>query len=218
MNTILSIETAEQVCSVALHQEGKLLAFSSCQVPKMHSDRLLPMIEEVLTKAQLTTKNLQAVAISSGPGSYTGLRIGVSTAKGIAFGLDIPLIAVHTLSLLVRTGLQHTGNQRTVCGLMDAGRGRAYGMVVDREGNLLTDTMTCKVSLASLKPFIREPLYLVGSGAERYDELVTGDPHIDTIPGVHPHARHMGEIAYMKFTQREWVDLGTFEPLYISAF
>ena len=218
MNTILSIETAEQICSVALHQEGKLLALASCQVPKMHSERLLPMVEEVLTKTQLTMENLQAVAVSSGPGSYTGLRIGVATAKGIAFGVDIPLIAVHTLSLLVHTGLRHIGHKGSVCALMDAGRGRAYGMVADRMGNLLTETMTCKVELASLKPFIGESLFLVGSGAERYQELVAADPRLHTIHGVHPYASHMGEIAYKKFIQHEWVDLASFEPLYISAF
>src|SRR5687767_11793844 len=100
MSLILSLETSTHVCSVALHDAGKLLAQREVYTPQSHATRLAPMIDEVRTEAGIALQQLQAVAVASGPGSYTGLRIGVSTAKGLCYTLQIPLVAVGTLDVM----------------------------------------------------------------------------------------------------------------------
>ena len=217
---ILSIETASESCSVALHAQGVLVATSACHIPQAHNKVVVKMAHEVLALGSIATSQLQAVAVSYGPGSYTGLRIGLSAAKGLAYGLNIPLITVNTLKVLAHSGLRSTGASGYVCALMDARRGRAYTLTVDPEGSIIRETTTIKVGLKELHvPSIEKkcPFFLVGNGAERYASELQGDPHIQIIAGHYPQAAHMGTLAYQKFLAKEWKDLAYIVPLYVNG-
>lgn len=123
---ILGIETATEVCSTALVQEGKIVAEQSLKEKNIHSEKLLTMIDEVLTNASCPVKNLHAIAVSIGPGSFTGLRIGLSTAKGLALSCNIPLLAVPTLDGIAESYRVTTPKKKKFCAMIDAKRNEAF--------------------------------------------------------------------------------------------
>lgn len=219
MDYILSIETAATICSVAVHQQGQLLATSSCHIPQAHHKSVVQMARDMLAVGGVGIDALQAVAVSYGPGSYTGLRIGLSVAKGLAYGCGIPLITLNTLRILLQGARDYVPAAKHVCALMDAGRGRAYRMVADAEEKIVSETAACKVVLPSFTPWLTPaPLYVVGSGAERYAAIFEKASDIRVIQGIYPQAADMGEMAYKKFVQKEWEEMAYVEPLYLNAF
>src|SRR6476620_9564121 len=128
MSLILSLETSAKVCSVAIHDGGKLIATSEIHIEQSHASKLAVLIEEVKNKAGIEFRQLNAVAISGGPGSYTGLRIGTSTAKGLCYSLDIPLLAVSTLHVLAYEATKVLPDVETMllCPMLDARRMEVY--------------------------------------------------------------------------------------------
>lgn len=218
MGYILSIETAATTCSVAIHHEGELVATSACHIPKAHNRVIGKMARDVLELADISIKAVEAIAVSYGPGSYTGLRIGLSVAKGVAYGRNIPLIIINSLSIMIKGALPHLPKAGNICALMDAGRERAYRMVANAEGEVIAETDICALTPESLAPWIgSSPLYIAGSGAERYVALCKASPGIQLIKDVYPNAADMGKIAYEKFIQKAWANTAYVEPLYLNA-
>src|SRR5690606_26810438 len=138
MAYILSIETSTQVCSVALHRDDHLLVTSEVHIEQSHASRLAPLIDEVLRWSGIQATELDAIAVSAGPGSYTGLRIGVSTGKGLCYGLNIPMVAVNTLELLAFQMSRRTDYDTLLCPMIDARRMEVYCLMTDRQFNIVS--------------------------------------------------------------------------------
>lgn len=136
MSPILSIETATTVCSVALHHSGTLIAHTALCMDRSHSEYLMPIVEALLNNSNCDTKSLEAIAVSAGPGSYTGLRIGTAVGKGLCYGLDVPLISVCTLEAMVYGMRPFVDRGTLLCPAIDARRTAIYTLIADQVGQI----------------------------------------------------------------------------------
>jgi tRNA threonylcarbamoyladenosine biosynthesis protein TsaB len=215
MSYLLHLETATKVCSVALSFNGnslQLAEFSDDQYS--HGEKLTLLIQEVLEKQKITPKDLSAVCVSSGPGSYTGLRIGVSTAKGLCYALSIPLIAVNTLESFAQEFISENGEQN-LCALIDARRMEVFSAIYSSDGKLLKATSPDILDENSYAEF--EPLLCFGDGAEKTKELWMNRP-ISYEDSFQASAKTQVNLAFQKFSQKDFVDVAYFEPNYVKAF
>ena len=218
MARILSIETSTSICSVAIHEQGELLALAEIKESGAHAEKLLLLVDEVFEKAGLSFADLDAVAVSQGPGSYTGLRIGVSTAKGIAYALEIPLIGINTLQAMAASQSVAPGDY--VVAVLDARRKEVY-------------TQTFGDSLQELSPIEAVVLeegvfgsilekgrvYFVGDGVEKVKEEVKSANALFVADwAISLSAKNMGVLASEKHARQEWEDLAYFVPNYLKEF
>ena len=211
---ILSLETATPVCSLALHQDTKLLAFAQISLAQSHSVVLTNLISNLLAYSQKTLAQIEAVAISAGPGSYTGLRIGTSTAKGLCVALDIPLLAVSTLQAMTWEVAQYqTDTDILYAPMIDARRMEVYMAVFDRDFKEISPVEAVILEENILKTFSEKKLLYFGDGAEKYVPL--SKPNELIIRNIHPTARGIGALAQ---TFGEKVDVAYFEPFYLKEF
>ncbi len=212
---ILSIESATPVCSVALHQNGALIALAETNEDKSHATSLLAFCDEVLEKGGITYQDLSAIAVSGGPGSYTGLRIGTSTAKGFCYAMSIPLIDVPTLDALCLNASQKYPNTQ-VCAMVDARRLEVYAMVKNKQ-SLVLDTQPIVVDTFDWTEIVATPTVFVGNGALKCVDFIQGDNLI--FDGeVLPSALVIGVLAYQKFMAKEFADVAYYEPFYLKEF
>ncbi|MGB0523251.1 MAG: tRNA (adenosine(37)-N6)-threonylcarbamoyltransferase complex dimerization subunit type 1 TsaB [Flammeovirgaceae bacterium] len=216
---ILSIETATTVGSVALHQEGKLVGSYELHLERSHASAITQLIEHLLKISDVRMTDIQAIAISKGPGSYTGLRIGTSTAKGLCFGLDIPLIAVNTLQAMAKSVSKFYQHQAVLlCPMIDARRMEVYTAYFTPDMGSVKETHAKIINENSFKAELSErQVVLFGNGAPKC-AAVLQHPQLHLIEGVSPQAREIGEIASQKFMQQEFEDLAYFEPFYLKDF
>lgn len=215
MSTILCIETASTNCSVAIGVNGKLLALKEDYDSNYsHAERLHIFIKEILSENKLELSDLDAIAVSKGPGSYTGLRIGVSAAKGLCFSLDIPLISVPTLTSLA---LQVEENEMVIP-MMDARRMEVYTAVFDKDKNQVEDTSAKILDAESYKEYLDEQVvYFIGSGVEKFQKICE-HPNARYIENVLPSAAQMVELATIKHKKSDFEDVAYFEPYYLKDF
>ena len=216
MAWILNLETASTNCSVALYEGTQLRALREDPSPGYsHGELLHIFMEEALAEAGVNKEKLDAVAVSKGPGSYTGLRIGVASAKGLCFSLDIPLIALPTLKVLAAGA----GIREGLCiPMLDARRMEVYSAVMDPELNFVRETRAEILTPDSFADYSKQgPLTLVGNGAEKARELLT-DPVFRFQPDIQPSARFMGPMAYAAYKAKSFEDLAYFEPYYLKDF
>lgn len=219
MSLILSIETATQTCSVALHQGGQLVSVQSLHIANSHAESLLLTIEHLLSITPYTKRDLAAVAISSGPGSYTGLRIGAATAKGLCYALGVPLVAVNTLEAMAHGMQPYNRNQALLCPMIDARRMEVYCLVVDSQGKMLEVPHPQVIDSSSFQLWLADhPVLFFGDGAEKCKLLLGEHPHAIFIDHIHPAAQHVGALAYLKFQQSAFEELVYFEPSYLKPF
>lgn len=222
MAWILTLETASTNCSVGLYKNSELRALREDPSPQYtHGELLHVFIEEVLQEAGISASELNAVAVSQGPGSYTGLRIGVSAAKGLCFALDIPLIALGTLRIMA-TGFLETTSDSEISGLLipvlDARRMEVYSAVFDLKGKQLRETRAEVIDEDSFKEYRDQgKLNLLGNGAEKLT-VVLPDPPFAFYPELQSSARFMGRLAYEAFTSKKFEDTAYFEPNYLKDF
>ena len=215
MSTIFCIETASTNCSVAIGVNGKLLALKEDYDSNYsHAERLHIFIKEILSENKLELSDLDAIAVSKGPGSYTGLRIGVSAAKGLCFSLDIPLISVPTLTSLA---LQVEENEMVIP-MMDARRMEVYTAVFDKDKNQVEDTSAKILDAESYKEYLDEQVvYFIGSGVEKFQNICE-HPNARYIENVLPSAAQMVELATIKHKKSDFEDVAYFEPYYLKDF
>ena len=214
---ILSIETATQACSVALHCEGKLIACKTLRIARSHAESLLPMIVHLLAISPYTKEDLAAIAVSEGPGSYTGLRIGVATAKGLAYSLGIPLIAVNTLAAMAHGVVPYNLNRALLCPMIDARRMEVYCAVADAAGKVLVAPHPHIITANSFRSWLEQHLVLFfGDGAEKCKPVLGDHCHAIFLDAIYPAAQHVGALAYAKLQQKVSADLASFEPLYLK--
>jgi tRNA threonylcarbamoyladenosine biosynthesis protein TsaB len=223
MALILNIETATPLCSVALAEDGKVLSFRETLEDKSHAARLTVFIQEVLMEQKIKVKDLDAIAVGKGPGSYTGLRIGVSTAKGLCYGSNKPLIAIGTLDILCTQALQqaaqtHLKQGTLLCPMLDARRMEVFTGLFDLEGNWVEPVTAKIIDEHSFSKWLSDhPVAFFGSGMEKC-RAVLNHPNALFIIDVHPHAASLAVLSAQKFNHGEFEDTAYFEPFYLKDF
>lgn len=215
MKYILNIETATKNCSVALAKDGKTIVYKEiAEEGYSHAERLHVFIEEIIKEAGITLNDLSAIAVSQGPGSYTGLRIGVSAAKGLCYALEIPLIAVDTLQALAS---QVNISNGLIIPMIDARRMEVYSAIfapnLERKREVLAEIITEN----SFENF-QETLYFIGDCAEKCKSVLTKENYIFLDKIVYPSAKEMSAISFEKFKINDTVDVAYFEPYYLKDF
>jgi tRNA threonylcarbamoyladenosine biosynthesis protein TsaB len=215
LSYILNIETATKNCSVALAKDGKtILCKEIAEEGYSHAERLHVFIEEIITEAEITYKDLSAVAVSQGPGSYTGLRIGVSAAKGLCYALDIPLIAVDTLKTLAS---QLKISDGLIIPMLDARRMEVYSAIFTPDFENKRAILAEIITENSFEDF-QETLYFVGDCAEKCKTVLTKDNFVFVDEIKYPSAKEMSLLSFEKFKISDTVDVAYFEPYYLKDF
>ena len=220
MASILLIETSTSVLSVALARDGAVVHERICREPRMQASLTAPLVKEVLDEAGLKMTDCDAVCVSSGPGSYTGLRVGVSTAKGLCFGASKPLIAIGTLDILAagvrcEDSINHGDN--FIVPMIDARRMEVYTAVYSAEGERLTPVEAQIVGPESFAAYMdRGEVLFVGDGALKCKEVI-GHPNA-RFKEAWPLARDMAKPAQKAFEEGKFENLAYFEPFYLKDF
>lgn len=214
---ILCIESAEESCSVALFgKDNKLLSHSTEATPRMQASILAVLVQEVLATANVQAQMLTAIAVSAGPGSYTGLRIGVSTAKGLAYSLNIPLIAINTLKIIATAALMEYKGSDYIIPMIDARRDEVYAAIFDNQLNNVQANEAIILTPESFEKIAQSKVLVIGSGAEKakaFFEKNTSWQYLD----IRANAIYMTE-ALAKFNAKDIVDTAYFEPDYIKEY
>lgn len=213
---ILNIETATTNCSVSISKEGKTIVLKeNYDKNYSHAERLHVYIDEVLKEAGISANDLSAVAISKGPGSYTGLRIGVSASKGLCFALDKPLISISTLESLA---YQVDCVDGVIIAMLDARRMEVYSAVFDSNHNQIRDTEAQIIDEQSFNSYLEKgKVYFIGNGVEK-TKTVINHPNAIFVEGKLPSANEMSLLANKKFKIIEFEDVAYFEPYYLKDF
>lgn len=219
MSLILGIETATKMCSVALSDENGLLALKEVGGEYSHAENLNLFIEEVCKEAGKKLSEIDAIAVSKGPGSYTGLRIGVSAAKGFCTALEIPLISVDTLQAMAIKPSGEIERGVLFCPMIDARRMEVFTAFYDGEGNKVEEISAKIIDENSFEKELKAgKVVFFGDGAEKCREALEGNPNAIFIEDVHPSAQYINEIAIKKFDKKEFEDVAYFEPFYLKDF
>lgn len=214
--TILHLETSTKNCSVSISRNGQLLCL--CEEYDQnygHSEKLHQFVNWALEGAEISMKELDAVCVSKGPGSYTGLRIGVSAAKGFCYGLDIPLIALNSLEILAQTQINN-GFDLTIP-MIDARRMEVYTAIFDTNGKKISDIEAKILDENSFQEYADKKIVFIGDGVEK-SKTILNLPNAEFSEGIHPSAKQMIYLAEMKFQQKEFEDVAYFEPFYLKEF
>jgi tRNA threonylcarbamoyladenosine biosynthesis protein TsaB len=223
MSLILQIETATAVCSVALSENGSVLSYKEVQQRNVHAEVITLFIDAILKDADKQYHELDAIAVSSGPGSYTGLRIGISTAKGLCFALNIPLIAIETLDAMTDGIIaQNTLDDKSevlLCPMIDARRMEVFTAVFDNKGDKIRPTSAEIVDENSFADLLENhKIIFFGDGAIKCSEVLGTNPHVQIIPEFLNSARYLTKKAAEKYLAKTFEDTAYFEPYYLKDF
>ena len=239
---ILCLETSTAVCSVALVENGNVVALRESLDGQNHAEKITLFIDEVMKEAGIAYKDLDAVATSMGPGSYTGLRIGVSTAKGLCYAMEKPLIAIDTLAAMAygfednkttrqqdnkleptANSQQPTANSQQptaiLCPMIDARRMEVYTAFFNEKLERTSETEALVIDENSFMELKQDNhLYLFGDGADKLAALFENDENITVVENFHCSAAYMAKLADEAFTNKQFVDTAYFEPFYLKNF
>lgn len=213
---ILCIETATTNCSVAIFKGTECVAFKEdSSSGYSHNEQLHVFVQDVCAQAGVNLSDLKAVAVSKGPGSYTGLRIGVSAAKGLCYALSIPLIALETLIVLAESTEKTTN---FIVPMIDARRMEVYTCVLDGNGGVLDPSKAEILTQESFAKYLQKgSVTFIGNGVEKWQKIAA-HPNAKFKPGIMPSAKDMGAKANDLFLKNEFVDVAYFEPYYLKDF
>jgi len=219
MAYILNLETATKNCSVSIAKDGITIAYREiAEQGYSHAERLHVFIEEVLKEANLSYADLSAVAVSKGPGSYTGLRIGVSAAKGLCYALSVPLIAIDTLEILAQQLSPETVKEGSlIIPMIDARRMEVYSAIFDSSFQKIRDVEAEIISESSFAD-ITQAVYFVGDCAEKCRTILTAANFIFVEDIIYPSAKEMSALSFIKHKKSDTVDVAYFEPYYLKDF
>lgn len=228
---ILCLETSTAVCSVALVDKGNVIALRESLDGQNHAEKITIFIDEVMKEANISYNELEAIAVSKGPGSYTGLRIGVSTAKGLCYAMDKPLIAIDTLAAMTEgfldnnfdndddTNIKSLPSSSIFCPMIDARRMEVYSAFFTEDMKKISETEALIIdenSFSDLKH--NHHLYLFGDGADKLATLFEKEENITVIEKFHCSAAYMARLAEEAFKNNDFVDVAYFEPFYLKDF
>lgn len=215
MAYILNIETATKNCSVSIAKNGRLLLCKEmAEAGYSHAEKLHVFIEETLRESRLEYKDLSAIAVSQGPGSYTGLRIGVSAAKGLCFALNIPLIAIDTLAVLA---VQANITEGLVVPMIDARRMEVYSAIFNSKMQKVRE-VAAEIITGDSFGALSGNIYFVGDCLEKCKNVLTAENFIFLDAVVYPSAKEMSALSYDKYEKSDTVDVAYFEPYYLKDF
>lgn len=219
MGLILNIETATTVCSISLAKDGHLLAFKEQDGEYSHAENLTVFIEAVIKQASVNLSDIDAVAVSKGPGSYTGLRIGISTAKGLCYSLNKPLIAVDTLQYLSLMTEQKLSAGGLYCPMLDARRMEVYCAVFDSDNNVVKPTAAEIIDANSFSELLNQNIiHFFGNGAEKCKKTFELNENAVFVDNVVPSAIGMIAVSERLFINKEFENVAYFEPFYLKDF
>ena len=219
MTRILLIETSTAMLSVSLAEDGVVVASRTCDEPRMQAALTAPLVKEVLDSQGLGVKDCDAIAVSKGPGSYTGLRVGVSTAKGLAFGAGLPLIGIGTLDVLCQSVIpsEASVSHAFIVPMIDARRMEVYTAVFTPDGQQQGPLEAKIIDAQSFADELSQgPVLFIGDGALKCREVLT-HPNA-RFREAWPLAQHMAPLAQKAFDEKRFEDLAYFEPFYLKDF
>ncbi len=228
MARILNIETATRICSVALAKDGKTVSIRETREERSHASAVAVFIREIIEEQAVSVDDLNAVCISKGPGSYTGLRIGVSTAKGLCYGADVPLLSLETLHILCSAALSNKEVQHIIdskkngeillCPMIDARRMEVFTALFDVNMNKLSDTEARIISSGSYQQELENyTILFFGDGARKCNSIIR---HSNSffIDNIELSARYMSSLVERLFQQKVFENVAYFEPYYLKDF
>lgn len=213
---ILNLETATKNCSVSISKNGELLALKEiCEANFSHAEKLHIFIKDVLNDSNLNYNDLSAIAISKGPGSYTGLRIGVSSAKGLCYALEIPLVSILTLESLANSVKIENG---VIIPLLDARRLEVYTAVFDKNYNSIKETYNYILDEISFSEYLKkDKVTFLGDGTVKTKDIIHHENAV-FLEGYYPSAKEMVSLSYKKYLSNKFEDVAYFEPFYLKDF
>ena len=215
---ILSCDTATKACSVAIHQNGVLLSNLETYTLNSHAENLALMIQQACKMARLDLKEIDAFALSQGPGSYTGLRIGSSSLKGLCFALDKPLIGISTLRIMAEGLLASQESETLVCPMIDARRMEVFCGVYNVKGDAILAEQPLILDENSFSDLLaNQKILFAGNGAEKCVTLFS-DQNAKFYSDYHPLAKNMGALALKAYQNQQFSDVAYFEPEYLKEF
>lgn len=222
MSNILAIETSASICSIALLSENKIITVKESCEHNSHSQLLTVLIKKLLEEQNFQINNLDAIAVSIGPGSYTGLRIGVSVAKGLCYGLSKPAIAVSTLKALAKQFLNKNSEKNNsnllLCPMLDARRLEVYTALYKNNLTELLSPQSMVVNEFTLKKYLfKNKICFFGDGSGKYQNLIISKNAIFD-SSIKPTANAVAQIAQEMYNKKQFVDVAYFEPLYLKEF
>ena len=219
MATLILIETSTSVCSAALSRDGEILLNKENFDGQSHSVLLGKFVKEIIDYVRENSIKIDGVAVSCGPGSYTGLRIGVSLSKGLCYGLDVPLIAINTLQTMALSASKNSDieNNALLCPMIDARRMEVYNCIYDANLNQVRETQPEIIDENSFSDILKEKkVYFFGNGAEKCKPFITHENAI-FLDEVYPLATSMIKLAEEAFSREDFADVAYFEPFYLKA-
>ena len=216
LSFILHIETSTKNCSVSIANCGNLISLKEINTGDYsHAEMLHPLIKEALLESKLTIKEIEAIAVGKGPGSYTGLRIGVSAAKGLCFANDIPLISINSLEILAHST---TIDKGYIIPMIDARRMEVYSAIYDESYTLIRETKADIIDEHSFCDKLQNhTVYFLGDGAEKCKETIVHKNAV-FIKNAFPSAKEMTQLSYDKYKENKTEDIAYFEPFYLKNF
>ena len=220
MSRILCVDTSSFIGSVSVFENLSLISSNSIEVEKSHSKLIIQLIDQSLKDAKIKINEVDAFAVSMGPGSYTGLRIGVSTIKGLCYSLDKPLISINTLEILSKSALNHINNYNDffICPMIDARRMEVFTKMLDNNFN---EVEKDKALILDDKSFNDigggKSIYFFGDGSNKFQKI-TNNKNFHFIDNIISSSKNMGELANIKYENNQFENLTTFEPFYIKDF
>ncbi len=221
MAIILSLETSTKVCSVSVAENNTIIAKKELYEANSHATHLTVFIQELIDDLpSIAFENIDAVAVSCGPGSYTGLRIGVSTAKGICYALGIPLIAITSLEVLANAVKDEpiVKEGAFICPMIDARRMEVYTALYDNQFNVVKDIDALIIDENSFKDELQNNrIVFIGDGSDKCRDVINGENALFILDKV-PLAANMTDVAYRKYLDKKFEDVAYFEPFYLKDF
>ncbi len=224
MSLILTIETGTDICSVGIAKDGEIISLCESDKGRDHASKVATFTNELFKQSGITAKDLDAVAVSMGPGSYTGLRIGVSFAKGLCYGLNIPFIGVGSLESMCTIALENYNagvlkienlSDARLCPMVDARRMEVYTQIFDTKAKAISEVSAKIIEEGSFEEYNNgAPFLIFGNGAQKCLELIPWATLIDVTPSAHGVAK----IAEAKFKNQEFEDVAYIEPFYLKDF
>lgn len=221
MSIILGIETSTKMCSVALSNDSELLALKELGGEYSHAENLNSFITEVCSKAKIQLSQIDAIAVSKGPGSYTGLRIGVSSAKGLCYSLGKPFISVDSLKVMTKNpSLSIESNKGSLfCPMIDARRMEVYTALYDENFNQISSIEAKIIDEFSFEnELANQQILFFGDGAAKCKKVLENNSNAIFIDNVHPSAQYVNEFAFKKLKNNDFEDVAYFEPFYLKDF